>query len=178
MKTVLRFFGLIFALISLLTCSMSIYRAQLDKEKLTENQAKIVDIQNQMAKLKTEVKIMSGESKLKINAEIKKLEKIIDSLPTATNYTVVQVILSLLLILSLTFSVLMFKTNLDLSDQLFYTSVILTILAFFASPDLDRDQYSTLPSRTLALLSGIPVVIVGYFAICVTKKPLAYLNFK
>jgi hypothetical protein len=170
MKTVFRIFGIIIVLISLLTCSMSIYRAQMDKDDLAESQTQIAEAKTQMAALKDQVKSMTGESKTELDAEIEKIEKMLDSMPSATTYTIVQIVLSALLILSLVFAVFLFKTNLKLSNQLFFAAVILTIIAFFASPDLERGQYSGMPSRTLALLSGIPVVLAGLFSILVARK--------
>lgn len=172
MKTVLKIFGIISILISLLTCSMSIYRAQRDKDDLAELQTQIAEAKTQMATLQDQVKSMTGESKTELDAEIAKIEKMIDSVPSASTYTIVQALLIVLVVLSLVFAVLLFKSNAKLSKQLFFAAVILTIVAFFVSPDLERGQYSGLPSRTLALLSGIPVVIGGLFAILIANKSL------
>lgn len=173
MKTVLKIFGIIVILISLLTCSMSIYRAQIDKDDLVELETQIAEAKTQMATLKEQVKSMTGESKTELDEEIARIEKMIDTVPSATTYTIVQIILSVLLVLSLVFGVFLFKTNLKLSNQLFLAAVILTILAFFVSPDLERGQYSGMASRTLALLSGIPVVIAGLFSVLVAKKSVS-----
>lgn len=170
MKTILRIFGIIIIMISLLTCSMSIYRAQRDKDDLTELQTQIDEAKTQMAALKDQVKSMTGESKTELDKEIARMEKMIDSVPSATTYTTVQILLSVLLVLSLVFAVFLFKPNAKLSNQLFFAAVILTIVAFFVSPDLERGQYSGLPSRTLALLSGIPVVIAGLFALIIARR--------
>lgn len=178
MKTVLRIFGIIIILISLLFCSMSIYRAQMDKDDLVELQAQIAEAKTQMATLKEQVKVMTGESKTELDAEIAKIEKMIETVPSATTYTIVQVLLVVLIILSLVFAVFLFKPNPKLSNQLFMAAVILTIVTFFVSPDLERGQYSGLPSRTLALMSGIPVVIAGLFAIFVAKKSSNPQNIK
>ena len=172
MKTVFKIFGIIIVLISLLTCSMSIYRAQMDKDDLAESQTQIAEAKTQMATLKDQVKTMTGASKTELYAEIERIEKMLDTVPSATTYTIVQIMLAVLLILSLVFAVFLFKTNLKLSNQLFWATVILTIITFFVSPDLERGQYSGLSSRTLALLSGIPVVIAGLFSVLVAKKSI------
>ena len=172
MKTVLRIFGIIIILISLLTCSLSIYRAQRDKNELAEVQVELTEAKAKMDQLKKEVEGMTGESKTELDEQIANFEKEFSNLPSATSYTVVQVILSALLILSLVFAVFLFKANLKLSSSLFYASVILTIVAFFVSPDIERGEYGGMASRTLALLSGIPVVIAGLFAFIIAKKSI------
>ncbi len=170
MKTVLRIFGIIIILISLLTCSMSIYRAQLDKDKLADEQTELAEAKNNIDKLKKEAENMTGESKKQIDEQIAGFEKELENIPSETAYLIVQVLLSILLVLSLAFAVFLFRANLKLSSQLFYVAVILTIVAFLVSPDLKRGEYGGMESRTLALLSGIPVAIAGLFAILVAKR--------
>jgi hypothetical protein len=170
MKTVLRIFGVIIILISLLTCSMSIYRANLDKNDLTENQAKLTETQEKLTLLKEEVKNMTGESKVEMDEQITEMEELLNSIPAASTYTIVAALLVILLLLSLTFGVLLFRTNLNYSNLFFWTAAFLTIIVFFVSPDVKRGEYGGLPSRTLALLSGIPVVIAGLFAILIAKR--------
>ncbi len=170
MKTVLRIFGIIIILISLLTCSMSIYRANLDKNDLTENQAELTETQEKLTLLKEEVKNMTGESEVEMDKQITEMEELLNSLPAASTYTIVAALLVILLLLSLTFGVLLFRTNLKYSNLFFWSAIFLTLIVFFVSPDIKRGEYGGLPSRTLALLSGIPVVIAGLFAILVAKR--------
>ena len=105
--------------------------------------------------------------------QIAGFEKELENVPSATAYTVVQLLLFVLLVLSLVFAVFLFRPNLKLSNLLFFAAVILTIIAFFASPDIKRGEYGGMPSRTLALLSGIPVVITGLFALLVAKRSVS-----
>jgi hypothetical protein len=170
MKTVLRIFGIIIILISLITCSMSIYRANLDKNDLTENQAELAETQEKLTLLKEEVKNMTGESKIEMDKQITEMEELLNSIPAASTYTIVAALLVILLLLSLAFGVFLFRTNLKYSNAFFWLAVFLTIIVFFVSPDIKRGEYGGLPSRTLALLSGIPVVIAGLFAIVIAKR--------
>ncbi len=173
MKTVLRIFGIIVILISLLTCSMSIYRAHIDREELIAQQAELGEVKTKLAALKEEAKVMTGESKVQMDEEIATIENALQQVPSSSAYFAVEVLLLVLLVMALIFGFLLFRPNLKRSNQLFLVAVILTIIVFFVSPDIKRGAYSGLPSRTLALLSGIPVVIAGLFALLVAKRSVS-----
>lgn len=170
MKTVLRIFGILVILISLITCAMSIYRANLDKKDLAENQTELAATKEKLASLKELVTTMTGESKKEMDGQIATLETDLDNIPSSSTYVLLQVLLSVLLLLALTYGVLLFKPNLTLTNKLFWATVFLVIITFLVSPDLKRGEYGGLPSRTLALLSGIPVLIAGLFALLVAKR--------
>ncbi|UPT71892.1 MAG: hypothetical protein M0D53_06210 [Flavobacterium sp. JAD_PAG50586_2] len=173
MKTVFRIFGILAIVIALVTCGMSIYRAGLDKEDLAEGQTELAEAQKQLITLKEMASTMTGESKVEMDKKVAEAEAAINSIPSATTYTIVQALIAALLVLALAFGVFLFRTNLKLSQQLLIASVILLLATYFISPDLKRGEYSGLPSRTLALLSGVPVVIAGLCAFLVAKRNTA-----
>lgn len=173
MKTVLRIFGILAIVIALVTCGMSIYRAGLDKEELAEGQTEIVEAQKQLTALKEMAKTMTGESKVEMDQKVAEAETALNSIPSASTYTIVQALIAALLVLAIAFGVFLFRTNLKLSQQLLIASVVLLLATYFISPDLKRGEYSGLPSRTLALLSGVPVVIAGLCAFLVAKRNTA-----
>lgn len=173
MKTVFRIFGILAIVIALVTCGMSIYRAGLDKEDLAEEQKELAEAQKQLTTLKEMAKTMTGESKVEMDQKIAEAEEAIKSVPSATTYTIVQALIAGLLILALTFGVLLFRTNLKLSQQLLIASMVLLVATYLMSPDIKRGEYSGMASRSLALLSGIPVVIAGLCAYLVAKRNTA-----
>ena len=170
MKTVFRIFGIIAVLISLAMCAMSVYRTGEDKKDLKENETQIVNAKAQLETLKEQTKIMTGESKVQMDAQVAAAQKQIDTMPSQTTYTIVQGLLSAMLLLALIFAVFLFRPNLKLTGQLLGAAVLLLLLAYFLSPDIKRGEYSGMASRTLALVSGIPVIISGLFAYGVAKK--------
>lgn len=176
MKTVLRIFGVIVILIALLTGAMSIWRANRDKDDLRESQTQMAQAKEQLALLKDEVKNMTGESKVQMDEQIAAVEEGMETLPSESTYIIVQVLLGALLVLALAFGVFLFRPDLKLSTMLLGVSVVLLLAAYFISPDLKRGEYSGLPSRTLALLAGIPVVLAGFFAFLVAKKTVVKAN--
>lgn len=173
MKIVLRIFGILAIVIALVTCGMSIYRTGLDKEELAEGQTELAEAQKQLTTLKEMAKTMTGESKVEMDKKVAEAEAAINSIPSATTYTIIQVLIAVLLVLALAFGVFLFRTNLKVSQQLLIASVVLLIAAYFISPDLKRGEYSGMASRTLALVSGIPVVIAGLCAFLVAKRNVA-----
>ena len=169
MKTVLRIFGIIIIVISLVTCSLSIYRAQLDKEDVVTAMS---GANEQLAKYKEQAQSMTGETKAMLDEEIAKAEKQIQEQPSASTYLIIQIFLAVLLVLALAFGVFLFRPNLKLVTQLLGAAVIVTVVTYFMSPDIARGPYGGMESRTAALISGIPVVIVGLFALLVAKRSI------
>jgi uncharacterized membrane protein len=170
MKTVVRIFGILIVVISLVTCSLSIYRAQLDKEDVV---TEMTEVNAQVAKYKEQISTTSGEMKTMLEQELAKVEKVIASQPSASTYLIVQIFLTVLLALALTFAVFLFRPNLKLTTQLLGAAVIITVLTYFMSPDIERGPYGGMESRTAALISGIPVVIAGLFALLIAKRNTA-----
>jgi hypothetical protein len=177
MKTVFRIFGIIVILISLVTCSLSIYRAQLDKE---DTVTALTEVNAQLAKFKEQINTTSGEEKVFLEQELAKTEKQISEQPSASTYLIVQIFLSVLLALALTFGVFLFRPNLKTTIQLLGAAIIVTVLTYFMSPDIARGPYGGMESRTAALISGIPVIIAGLFALLVaqrsTSKTIVQIN--
>jgi hypothetical protein len=167
MKTVFRIFGIIVVLISLVTCSLSIYRAQDDKEDVA---AEMTEVNAQMAKYNEQMAGTTGETRVFVEQEKAKIEKMIAEQPSESTYLIVQIFLSVLLLLSLSFAVFLFRPNLKLSTQLLGAAVLVTIVTYFISPDIARGPYGGMESRTAALVSGIPVILAGLFAFGVAKK--------
>ena len=167
MKTVFRIFGIIAILFSMLTCGMSIYRAQLDKEDV---KTELADVNAQLAKFREQINGTTGEAKTFLEQELAKVEKQIQEQPSPSTYLILQIFLSVLLILALAFGVFLFRPNLKLTTQLLVVAVIVLVVTYFMSPDIKRGPYGGMDSRTLALLSGIPVVVAGLFAFLTAKK--------
>lgn len=173
MKTAVRIFGVIIIFIVLSAGAMSIFRAERDKEDVRENQIEIARAQQELSLLKEEARNMTGESKAQMDEQIAAAESGMKKLPSESTYTFVQVLLGALVVLSLVFGVFMFRPNLKLSTILFAVSFVLLLASYFVSPDLKRGEYSGLPSRTLALLTGIPVVLTGLLALAAAKVSVA-----
>lgn len=170
MKTVFRIFGVLALLIALLTCSMSVYRAGLDKEKLAAKQTEMADAQAKLASFKAEVEKMSGASKTEMEQQIAQAEQELSEVPAESTYLILQIFLSALLLSALAFGVLLFRPKLKPTIQLLAVAVILCAVCYFISPDLKRGEYGGFESKTLALLSGIPVIVAGLFSLLVAKR--------
>lgn len=173
MKSVLRIFGILAILIALVTCGMSIYRTGLDKEDLAEGKRERAEAQKQVAMLKEMAKTMTGESKVKMDNKIAEAEAAINSVPSASTYTIVQGLIAVLLVLAMVFGVFLFRTNLKLSQQLLIASMVLLVVTYLVSPDFKRSGYSGMACRSLALLSAIPVVIAGLCAYLAAQRDTA-----
>lgn len=169
MKTVFRIFGILAILISLLTCGLSISRSQDDKEDLAKEMA---EVKAQMAKAKEQAAETSGETKAYMDAELAKVEKKMNEGPSESTYLIIEIFLSALLILALAFGVFLFRPN-PKTAQLLIGAVIITAVIYFISPDIKRGPYGGMESKTLALVSGIPVIIAGLFAFLVAKRSIA-----
>lgn len=173
MRAALRIFGILVILFALLFGVMSIWRAQRDKNDLRESRMEIVEAEQNLSLLKEEAKNMTGESKTQIDEQIATAEEGLKKLPSESVYTTVQILLGFLVVISLILGVFLFRPNLKFSRIFLVASVVLSLAAYFASPDLKRGEYSGLPSRTLALLTGIPVIIVAVFAFLIAKNKRA-----
>lgn len=168
MKTLARIFGILAILISLLTCVLSFHRAGLDK---TDAETELAEANKQLDDFRQKVNGETGETKVFLDQQIKEAEKIIADAPSGSAYIIVQIFIAVLILLSLTFGVFLFKTNRKLALQLLAGAVIVTIVLYFASPDIPRGKYSGMASRSLALLSGIPVIVAGLCAVLAARKP-------
>lgn len=173
MRTALRIFGILAILFALLAGTMSIWRAERDKDDIRESQTEIAETQQSLSLLKEEAKNMTGESKAQMEEQIATAEAGMKKLPSESVYTTVQFLLGFLVVISVLLGVFLFRPNLKFSRMLLVSSVVLLLAAYFASPNLERGEYSGLPSRTLALLTGIPVVIVAVFAFLIAKNKRA-----
>lgn len=167
MKTIFRIFGIIVILISLVTCSLSISRAQDDKEDVV---TAMTAVNAQLAKYKEQINASTGETKTFLEQELAKTEKQLQEQPSASTYLIVQIFLCVLLLLALTFGVFLFRPNLNLNTQLVGAAIVVTLVTYFMSPDIARGPYGGMDSRTAALVSGIPVILAGLFAFGVAKK--------
>ncbi|NUY80450.1 hypothetical protein HUK80_06045 [Flavobacterium sp. MAH-1] len=167
MKIVSRIFGIIAIFFAILFCSMSIYRAGIDKDKA---EAELTEAKQQIEQFREQAKTMTGETKAYLDGEIANAEKVINEAPKGSTYLIVQIFLGVLLVLSLAFGYFLFRPNLNTVTKFVAAAVIVTLIVYFASPDIARGKYSGLNSRTLALLSGIPVIVAGLFAFLAAKK--------
>ncbi|HEX8561609.1 MAG TPA: hypothetical protein VF676_01400 [Flavobacterium sp.] len=170
MKTVFRILGVVMVLIALLACTMSISRANADKEDAVEMQAELAQHKTDLDQLRKMATEMTGESKTEMDADIAKAEKALNEVPTESTYLIVQVLLLGLLSLAVVFAIFLFRPNLKLALPLLLVSVALLLAAYLGSPSAERGKYSGLPSNTLALISGIPVVMAGLFSFLVARK--------
>ncbi len=170
MKTLSRIFGILILLIALGACVMTIWRADKDKDEAAQAQTQITAAQTQLNTLKEAVKTLNGESKTEMDAQIAEAEKKIDAIPTPSTYLIVEIFLSALLALSLVFAFFLFRPNLNLIVKLMGAAVLLTLAAYLITPDIERGPYGGANGRTLALISGIPVILVGLCALLVAKK--------
>jgi flagellar basal body-associated protein FliL len=167
MKIVARIFGIISILIAVLFCSLSFYRAEQDKK---ETEEELVQAHKQLDEFRENVKTTEGETKTYLEGQIAQAEKIIADQPQASNYLIVQIFLGVLIALALVFAILLFGKNPKLTTQLLLAAVVVTFIVYFASPDIERGKYSGLDSRTLALMSGIPVIVSGLWALLAARK--------
>ncbi|NMH28637.1 hypothetical protein [Flavobacterium silvaticum] len=170
MKIVARIFGIITILFALLTCSVSIYSAGVHKEK-TEKE--LIEARQQMDEFKAQAATTSGETKAYLDEKIATAEKMISEAPSGSTYLIVQIFLAVLLVLTIVFAYLLFKPNMSLVTKLVVAAVLVAVIVYFASPDIKRGQHSGFEDRTFALISGIPVVVAGLFALLVAKKSRA-----
>jgi hypothetical protein len=173
MKTVFKIFGVIAILISVSMCYMSIDRSQDDK---VETATALTEVNAQIAKFRELVNSSTGETKTLLAQELANTEKQIHDQPSPSTYFIIQIFLSVLLLLALSFGVFLFRPNLTLSKQLVALAVVVLLVTYFMSPDIQRGEYSGANSRTLALISGIPVVIAGLFSILAARLTLKKAN--
>lgn len=170
MKTTVRIFGIFIILFVLLASSASIWRAQRDKDELSESRELIAEAQQSLVLLKEQAKTMTGESKTQIESQIAEAESGIQKIPSESTYTIVQVLFGACIVLSIVFGVFLFRPNLKSSKTLLVASILLLLATYFISPDIEGGKYSGFSSRTLALISGIPLVVLGLFAFWIAKK--------
>lgn len=170
MKTAFRIFGVITLLVAMLFCTLSIYRTAKDGQEaeteLTEARAQLKTYHDQAASV-------GGEAETYMKEQVAGIEKQIDEAPSGTTYTIVLVLLSALLIAALVSGVLLFRTNLPLSQKLLIGSVALLLAAYFVSPDIARGPYGGMENRTLALMSGIPAILTALFAFLTARKTVS-----
>lgn len=170
MKIVLRIFGIISILIAVLFCALSVHRAGLDKEDAV---TELAEANALLAKYKTDAAAIGGEAETYMKEQVAGAEKQIAEAPSGSTYTILQVLLSAMLVLALVFGVMLFRTSVPRSQQLLLLAVALLLAAYFLSPDIKRGPYGGMESRTLALMSGIPVIVAGLFALLVAKRNIA-----
>ncbi|THD29988.1 hypothetical protein [uncultured Flavobacterium sp.] len=170
MKTTVRILGVFIILLILFASAASIWRAERDKTELRESQAAIAEAQQSLALLKEEAKNMTGESKVQIESQIAEAESDIKKLPAESTFTIVQVLFGASMLLSIVFGVFLFRPNLKSSKTLLVASILLLLATYFISPDIDGGKYSGFSRRTLALITGIPLIVVALFAFWIAKK--------
>ncbi|TPD69988.1 hypothetical protein [Flavobacterium microcysteis] len=170
MKTTVRIFGIFIILFVLLASSASIWRSQRDKDELRESQELIAQAQQSLTLMKEEVKNMTGESKLEMENQIAEAESGIKKLPSESTFTIVQVLFGASMVLSIVFGVFLFRPNLKSSKTLLVMSILLLLATYFISPDIEGGKYSGFSNRTLALITGIPLIVLALFAFWIAKK--------
>lgn len=170
MKIVVRIFGVIIILVSLLFGSLSIVRAERDKADIRETLPQVEQALQQLKTLKGEVGSMTGATKTELDANIAEAEANLAKIPSESTYTVAQLLFGALMVLTLAFGVFLFKANAKWSTILAAVAFVVFLAVYFVSPDIERGEYSGANSRTLALLSGIPVLVLALFAIFIGRK--------
>lgn len=170
MKTVFRIFGIISLLVAMLFCTLSIYRTYKDGE---EAQTELNEANAQLKTYHDQAASIGGEAEKYMKDQVADVERQINEAPSGTTYTIVTVLLCILLIIALVSGVSLFRANLPLSQKLLIASVVLLAAAYFLSPDIKRGPYGGMENRTLALLSGIPVIVTALFAFLVAKKTVS-----
>ena len=173
MKTVLRIFGVITVIIALAFGSLSVKRSLDDKQDAQQAVAQMADAQKQLDAFKEMSKSMTGESKTQIDQQITDAQAKLDNVPSPGAYSGVIGLLLALMALAIIFGVLLFKTNLGLTTKLCLAAVGVMLSCYFLAPDLERGLYGGMKTPTLALMTGIPVIIAGLFAFFVAKRKMA-----
>lgn len=170
MKTLLRVFGVLIVIIALFFSVMSIYRTNEDKKDAETVQAEKGEAEKMVATYKEEVKGLTGETKVMMDEKIAEAEKQLENIPSPSTYLILEVMLVVLALLLLAFAVFLFRPNMNLVPKLLGLAVLLTLAAYFLSPDIKRGTYGGMENKTLALITGIPIIIVGLFAFIIAKK--------
>jgi Flp pilus assembly protein TadB len=166
MKTLLRIFGILILLIATGICAMSIWRANEDREELAQDMA---NAKVELAKYQEQANQMTGEARDFVTQQIAEAEKKLTEAASPSTYVILEIFLSALLILGLAFGVFLFRPNPNVV-KLLGVAAVLVIVTYFVSPDIKRGTYGGADSRTLALMSGIPVLIVGLLALVIARK--------
>ncbi len=167
MKIVARIFGIISILVALLFCGLSIHVTERDKNDTIEEMAQA---QKQLDEFQTQINTTTGETKAFLEGEMAKAQKIVADAPQPSTYLIIEIFLGVLILLALTFGVLLFGKNPKLVMQLAAAAVLVTLVTYFASPDVERGITGGMTNKALALTSGIPVVIAGLWALLAAKK--------
>lgn len=92
-------------------------------------------------------------------------QKQLASFPAVWNYWMLQIIELVLLLLTLTFAVLLFRPNLKRSTQLLWATVVVLLVASCIS-----NRMTIVEGQSLAIVNGIPVIMCGVFSWLVIKK--------
>ncbi|RZJ63379.1 MAG: hypothetical protein EOO50_16855 [Flavobacterium sp.] len=170
MKTVLRIFGVLIVLLAFLFIGLSIWRTGTDKDDLRENEIEMTLAKAQLETLKKEAASMTGESKKLMDEQIATADAAIKEIPSESILTVIQVLFAVMFVVALAAAIFLFRPNLKFSQILLIGSVVLLLVTYFISPDIERGEYSGMNNTTLALMSGIPVIFAGLFAFLVARK--------
>lgn len=176
MKTFLKIIGVIVVLVALVTSAAGAYRANLDRTELVENKAELDNVMAQLAKLKEEVKIMTGESKTEMDAEIAKYEEMLAAVPSESTYSLLTALFGGLVLISLAFGFFLFKPNMKSVTLFVGVAAVLFIATYIVSPDIETGPYGGAESRTLALVAGVPVMLAGLISLAVAKVSQKKLN--
>lgn len=169
MKIFLKVIGVIVVLIATLASGAGAYRADLDKSKLIESKAEFAQAESQLATLKENVKVMTGESKTEMDAQIAELEDMIAKIPSESTYGLLTALFAGLIVVSLAFGYFLFRPKMKPLTLFLAVASILFIAAYIVSPDIKTGPYGGAESRTLALVAGIPVMIAGLISLAVAK---------
>lgn len=167
MKTAYRICGTLIVLLCLFFCSLSISKAQQDKEDVVATKTAA---NAQIARYKEQAQSIAVETKAMLDEQISKAKQQLQEQPSASTYFIIQIFLSVLLLLALTFGVLLFRPDSNLTAQLIGASALVTLVTYFMSPNNTRVSYGDMATGTSVLLSGIPVVIAGLFALLAAKR--------
>lgn len=174
MKTVLKIFGIIAVLIALGAGAASIYRAGIDKEKLTKEET---EAKAEIEKFKEKTETFTGATKAEMDQKIADAEEELKSAPSSSSLMIVQILHVLLLFITLAFAIFLFRSNLKLTTQLLIAAIVIVLAAYFISPDIKRGSLTGgLSTQALVLTSGIPTIITGLFAFLIAKKNAVKTN--
>lgn len=172
MKIFLRILGILALLVALLFSAGGYKINSRDAAAVADDEPNRQEALKQLAFYKEIEKSLSGEKKEEAAAEIKKLEKQIDELPTESTLTTLSYLFIVIGIFSIIIAVFLFIPRVKIAQVLLGLAIVLFAITYFLSPDLHSGSYSGVSNDTAALLAGGPLVLMALFNFLISRITL------
>lgn len=170
MKILLRVVGVLAVFITIAASSLGAYRNFEDAQSASENNAELAAAKVQLETLKKQRDMMTGQSKIEMDATVKQAEEAIHSVPSASTFTIAGIIMIVMGLLSLVSGIFLFSAN-PKTKIILLAIIGFALIVILISPS--QEGMTKASNRAVAIAVSVPAILGALFAFLIFRKSVA-----